>query len=163
MIKLVWLNYTVCPSLRIMQSTPGLGASETVYSIASGIYNGGSILGAILIAVVGKYIPYKVSILIGPVSQVIGFIIYGLSTRGWMVIIARLFMGFKNGANLASVVSYFNYSVPKYNKLALKFGKKQQPNLSTILTLTMAVTSYTTYIPVLGKTLSRLQYPVFPL
>lgn len=109
------------------------------------------ILGALCIAVLGGRVSHKVLILIGPLAQTIGYIIYGLSINGWMVILARLLIGINNGANVASVVSYYNYSVPKYNELALKLGKKQRPNFNKTLTLFYAFFGTLSNIPTLGN------------
>ena len=114
------------------------------------MYDLGSIIGAIIIAVLGGRLVYKALLVIGLTSQIVGYLIYGFSTSGWMVIIARILIGICNGASFSSIYSYYNYSVTRYNALAEKLSKKQRPKLFKALVLLLATFGSITYIPVIG-------------
>ena len=89
--------------------------------------------GAIVVAVLTKRISYKAIMLIGPISQVLGYCIYGSSVAGWMVAVGRGFIGFNYGATLSVALSYYSVSTIEYNELAASLNKPEKPNIRKTL------------------------------
>lgn len=115
-----------------LQGNPGLGASETVYSLAAGMYNGGKIMGTLSVAIFTRHIGFKFLFTSGVTLQMIGFLIYGLSVNGWMIVLSRALVGFNSGIFIALPFAYFGKSVMEYSKLmelTRKKGKKLKNQL----------------------------------
>ena len=120
--------------------------------------------GAILVAILTKRIGYKAIMLIGPISQVLGFCIHGSSVAGWMVAVARGFTGVNYGATVAVVMSYFSVSTIEYNKLAASLSKPENPNIKKRLMIAFFAISGLGYVIGTGKCFhSFLFFFSFPL
>ena len=104
-----------------------------MYSVASTLFNGGSLVGALSVVILTKRISYKSIMLIGPILQVLGYCIYGLSVAGWMAALGRGFIGFSHGATLSVALSYYSVSTIEYNKLAASLNKPEKPGIRKTL------------------------------
>ena len=134
------------------QGDAGLGASEIVYSLAAGMFSAGEIGGAILVSAATQklgYIPLFVS---GAIFQTIGFLIYGCSTAGWMVVVARVLVGVNSGIIISLPFSYFGQSIAEYGSLKGldMVGKERFKN--QLIYVTGLIISFT-FIPTLGNQL----------
>lgn len=107
-------------------------------------------LGAIAVAVLVGRIRFKALLIIGLIFQLFGYLVYGLSSDGLMVIIARILIGVNSGASFASVITYYNHSTAEYSMLAEKVNKKPIPGLYKTLVLVVALCGTIAYIPVIG-------------
>ena len=109
--------------------------------------------GAILVALLTKRTSYKAIMLIGPVSQLIGFFIYGFSSSGWMVILARYLIGVNYGSTVSASMSYYTVSSIEFNELAESSNKKPKPRLKKQLMLTFSAVAAFGYILATGSDL----------
>ena len=80
-----------------------------------------------------------------------GYLIYGLSTTGWMVIIGRFFVGASCAMTISVVMSYYVCSTNEYNVLCEKVGKPKKLRLKRQLTVIYSFVGSSSSIPVLGK------------
>ena len=76
-----------------MQIRPGLGLGETFYAWAVSAYSIGELLFALAFAVAVKYFRVKSVTLIGLLCIIVGSVIYGFASAGWMVIVGRFLQG----------------------------------------------------------------------
>lgn len=112
-----------------------------MYAIASGIYNGGGILGALIAPTLLLIFNYRTVIAFGPVIQIFGSTLYGLSTNGWMVIAARFLLGTGDALVLTSIMSYYTASTRNQPDIRLK--KKLMIVYSGVISVS--------YVPFTGK------------
>lgn len=124
-----------------LQGSPGLGESETMYAIASGIYNGGGIVGALIAPILLLNFKYRTVIAIAPVIQIFGSTLYGLSTNGWMVIAGRFLLGTSDALVITSVMSYYTASTRNQPDIRLK--KRLMIAYSVVISVA--------YVPFTGK------------
>lgn len=124
-----------------LQGSPGLGESETMYAIASGIYNGGGIVGALIAPILLLNFKYRTVIAIAPVIQIFGSTLYGLSTNGWMVIAGRFLLGTSDALVITSVMSYYTASTRNQPDIRLK--KRLMIAYSVVISVS--------YVPFTGK------------
>ena len=124
-----------------LQGRPGLGESETMYAIASGIYNGGGIVGALIAPILLLNFKYRTVIAIAPVIQIFGSTLYGLSTNGWMVIAGRFLLGTSDALVITSVMSYYTASTRNQPDIRLK--KRLMIAYSVVISVS--------YVPFTGK------------
>ena len=132
------------------QGDAGLGASEVVYSLAAGMTSAGEFGGALLVSVATQRLGYMLLFVSGAVLQTVGFLIYGCSTAGWMVVVARILNGVNSGILVSLPFSYFGQSVAEYGSLkGLDIvGKERVKN--QLIYVTGLLSSFT-FIPTLSK------------
>ena len=97
-------------SIYHQQGRPGHEESETMYAIAAGIYNGGDIAGSLTASILLNVLSYRFLLAIGPIAQILGCTLYGLSINGWMVIAGRFLIGINTGITMSSIMSYYTVS-----------------------------------------------------
>ncbi len=90
-----------------MQVEPGLGKSELFYSFVIGSLQFSSIIGGFLSAILIKWVPYWYQFIFFLCTHILGFVLYGIATQGWVLLPAMLLVGFYLGAE---VTLGFNYA-----------------------------------------------------
>ena len=83
---------------------------------------------------------YRRLFTIGPIIQILGGVLYALSTAGWMVILARFLVGINNGMTTVIAMSYFTVSAWECNKRREIKGLKMNMGLKKRLMLIFNLT-----------------------
>lgn len=86
--------------------------------------NIGGFLGGLCGGVLASTIPYWHSFLIALLFNVVGFLIYGVAQHGWMIILARIFIGIYTGLQRSLIYSYIAISYQGYVEIKQRAGKK---------------------------------------
>lgn len=87
---LVVLFFICCLCVQIR---PGLGLDETFYAWTVSVYGIGELLFALAFAVAVKVLRVKSVTLFGLLCIIVGSVVYGLASTGWMVIVGRFLQG----------------------------------------------------------------------
>ena len=70
------------------------------------MYSIGELISAPTSGFATKYIPYRYTILLSSISLALGALIYAVAVQGWMILIARLFLGINLGSGLVLISTY---------------------------------------------------------
>ena len=89
------------------QIRPGFGLDETFYAWAVSVFNIGELLFALIFAVALKYFRAKSLSVFGLLCIIIGSVIYGSASAGWMVIVGRFLQGAFLGGQATIMRIYF--------------------------------------------------------
>lgn len=84
--------------------------NEGTYAWAVSADSVGGFLGGLSGGVLASIIPYWHGFLIALLFDVIGFLIYSIAQYGWMVILAKLFIGTYSGLQRSLVYAYIAIS-----------------------------------------------------
>ena len=76
-----------------VQIRPGLGLDEKFYAWTVSVYGIGELLFALVFAVAVKVVRVKLVTLFGLLCVIVGSVVYGLASAGWMVIVGRFLQG----------------------------------------------------------------------
>ena len=115
------------------------------------MYSGGEIIGAFSVAWLTQHLGYKFLFMAGILLQIVGFLIYGLSTAGWMVILARLCIGINGGIIISLPISYYGKSAYEYDQLSDSNEKKtSKERIKNRLVYVAGFFSNPSYIIMLG-------------
>ena len=95
-----------------LQIEAGLGLSEGFYHVAMLALNVGELFGA-FIGSIGR-IPLWYSTMAGLLCHITGFVVYGLATSGWMMIVAQVLSGIFVGMQSVPSLAYFGVSYQHY-------------------------------------------------
>ena len=95
-----------------LQIEAGLGLSEGFYHVAMLALNVGELLGA-FIGSIGR-LPLWYNTMAGLLCHITGFVVYGLATSGWMMIVARVLAGMPLGMQRVPSLAYFGVSYLHY-------------------------------------------------
>ena len=107
-----------------IQVEPGLGESELFYSFVVTCLHIGSIIGGLVSAILLKYIPYWYLFLSFITSHILGCVLYGTATQGWVLIIAMFLVGLYLGAEVTLVFNYATDMSVEYVELLKEKGEK---------------------------------------
>lgn len=97
-----------------------------MYSLAAGMYNAGKIMGTLGVAILTNFLGFKIMFSSGVLLQMIGFLVYGLSSNGWTIILSRALVGYNSGIIIALPFAYFGKSIKEYCKVVGVTKKKGQ-------------------------------------
>ena len=89
-------------------------------------------MGTLSVAIFTRYVGFKLLFSSGVLLQMIGFLVYGLSNNGWMIVLSRALVGYNSGIFIALPFAYFGKSVMEYSnlmKLRRKKGRKLKNQL----------------------------------
>ena len=89
------------------QIEPGLGESEGFYSLVVMVFNFGGLVGALSAGFLIKFLPYWHLLLSGLILHTFGYILYAVSTQGWLVVVSKLFSGVFIGMEMTIALAYF--------------------------------------------------------
>lgn len=106
-----------------LQVTYGLGESETVYSIASAIYNAGQIITSLVVIVTIRWLGTRFFLLTYSLCHVFGFILYRWALNGAAIITARCFIGMA-ASMIPVTLAYFGSTASEYQLLCDALGTK---------------------------------------
>ena len=71
----------------------------------------------------------------------IGFLLYGLSSNGWMIVLSRALVGYNSGIFIALPFAYFGKSVMEYSKLMRLTRKKGRKLKNQLIYLSGLITT----------------------
>ena len=74
----------------------------------------GQLLGAITASIVSGRVPLWYNTMAGLLCHITGFVVYGLATSGWMMIVARVLAGMPLGMQRVPSLAYFGVSYLHY-------------------------------------------------
>jgi len=100
----------------------GLGQSEEFYSALISLFNIGAFAGAVFCGLMLKCIPYNQLIFGSLVAHILGYVIYGVTDIGWLIMVSKFLSGLFIGAELTLALSYFAESSVLYKKLRFELG-----------------------------------------
>ena len=115
---------------------PGLGESETFYSLTYVTLFIGYTISAVTVGILFNLIPTWYLIMACTLCHTIGYTLYALATNGWMMIFARGLAGLSRGAVVSLAYSYLGVSFVKYIenlKILGKYEKKRAVKLKGYL------------------------------
>ncbi len=84
----------------------GLGESEFFYSFTIASLYIGSITGGFLVAFLIKFMPYWYLFIFFISAHILGFVLYGVASQGWMLILAMALVGVFTGSETILVFNY---------------------------------------------------------
>lgn len=119
--------------------------------MAAGMYSGAEMSSAFAAGLVGKRLGSGFLLFAGSTFQTVGFLVYGFSQSGWMVVLARGLIGFNGGITLTAMYSYNGKSAYEYNNLCESIGKKKRPGLERQLIMISNLVGMSTMIPTIGE------------
>ena len=97
-----------------MQVDPGLGESEFFYSVILATFYISALFGTLTAGILVMWMPYWYLFLMAICSQILGYVIYGVATQGWHLIISQVLVGYFVGAQYTLSFSYANDSSVSY-------------------------------------------------
>ncbi len=89
-----------------MQVEAGLGESELFYSLVIASLFAGSIVRAFLAGFLVKCVPYWYLLNCFICADIFGFLLYGIASQGWMMIVAMILVGLFTGGELTLAFNY---------------------------------------------------------
>ena len=102
----IW-SYDICIAA-YMQQWPGLGETDTFYSWVTTSFS----LGALVVSPIAGQMPpligYRLSVAISSLFLIGGGLLYSFATNGWMVFMARFFMGVFDGCSYIFLYSHLS-------------------------------------------------------
>lgn len=116
----------------IHQIEPGLGESEAFYSLVVMVFNFGGLVGALSAGFLIKFLPYWHLLFSGLLLHTFGYILYAVSTQGWLIVISKLLSGVFIGMEMTIVLAYFAEKSVIYQanlKATKKDNEKKSPEL----------------------------------
>ena len=118
MIKFVLKS--VCFNLQIQH---GLGKSEFFYSWTITTYSIGEVVFAPIAGYATVWIPYWYILMAGVLSHTFGYLLYSLSTSGWMILLSRLLTGAFAGVIETLAYSYISERESDYEAAHAKVSE----------------------------------------
>ena len=94
------------------------------YSWVIALFNIGALFGAVGSGLLIKYIPYWYLILLTLLTHTVGYILYAISTEGWLIMLSKILSGIYIGGEMTLALSYFAESSIEYENIMLKLGEK---------------------------------------
>ena len=117
------------------------------------MYSGAELSSALAAGLLGKRVRTRFLFLSGALLQTLGFVVYGFSQFGWMVVVARTLIGFNGGITLSTVYTYIGKSAREYSELCKDGEKKdgEKKALERQLVLISNVVGMVTMILTIGE------------
>ena len=125
---------------------PGMGLSEYFYSWAVSMYSVGELVSAPTAGFATKYIPYRYTILLSSVSLAVGSLLYAVAVQGWMILIARLFLGINLGSGIVLVTTYLGETAIEVTSRREAAGGKKGHGGATLKDKLFVWYTFTNYI-----------------
>ena len=108
------------------QYEPGFGLSELMYASGFTLFNVGELVGALVTGLLIQFVPYSYISFIGLVIHILSYVLYAVSTQGWMLLLSRPFSGLFVGSNLALAPTYFSDTHELYLAALRKHGEEPE-------------------------------------
>ena len=120
------------------------------------MYSGAELSSALAAGLLGKRVRTRILFLSGAIFQTLGFLVYGLSEFGWMVVLARGLIGVNGGITLSTIYSYIGKSAHEYSELCEHVKKpcehvKKKKQLERQLVMILNVVGMLTMILTIGE------------
>ena len=121
------------------------------------MYSGAELSSALAAGLLGKRVRTRILFLSGAIFQTLGFLVYGLSEFGWMVVLARGLIGVNGGITLSTIYSYIGKSAHEYSELCehvkkpCEHVKKKKKQLERQLVMILNVVGMLTMILTIGE------------
>ena len=71
------------------------------------MFNIGALVGGLITGVVLKFIPYWYVILFGLLSHTLGYLVYAVTTVGWLIMLSKFFSGLYISLAMALALTYY--------------------------------------------------------
>ena len=113
-----------------LQIEPGLGLPEEFYAWAIATFSIGEIVGAITTGLLANIIPFWYGVLICLSTHIVAFLVYGLATAGWMIILARFLGGMFVAMQTVISYTYLGVTYEQYLE-ALGEARKEEEGKTT--------------------------------
>ena len=88
--------------------------SEVYYSLTYSMFYLGHVLTALIAGYLSNKIPMWYLFMGTIVLHIMGYVLYALSTTGWMMMISRILAGISMGAAIAVSFAYLGFSTERY-------------------------------------------------
>ena len=72
------------------QYEPGFGLSELMYASGFTLFNVGELVGALVTGLLIQFVPYSYISFIGLVIHILSYVLYAVSTQGWMLLLSLM-------------------------------------------------------------------------
>jgi len=108
------------------QYEPGFALSEMMYALGFTLFNVGELVGAFITGLLVQFIPYSYISFIGLVIHILSYVLYGMSTQGWMLLLSRPFSGLFIGSSLTLAPTYFSETSELYIRELRQYGDKKK-------------------------------------
>ena len=121
---------------------PGLEQSEEFYSMTYVALFVGHTAAAVAIGLLFNLIPTWYLFLVSTLCHTLGYLLYALASKGWMMLLARWLAGMQLGAADTLVFAYYSVSFEKYTenlKALEKFDEKRAAKVKGYLFSTSAI------------------------
>ena len=97
-----------------------------MYALGFTLFNVGELVGAFITGLLVQFIPYSYISFIGLVIHILSYVLYGMSTRGWMLLLTRPFSGLFIGSSLTLAPTYFSETSELYIRELRQYGDKKK-------------------------------------
>lgn len=101
-----------------------MGESELTYSVVVGSLQLSSVIGGFLSAFLIKIVPYWYQYVFFLVTNILGYVLYGVANQGWTLLLAMNLAGIYLGAEVSLGFSYATNMSTEYVQLLQKRGEK---------------------------------------
>ena len=97
-----------------MQLESGLGLSEPLYALSITLYFLGEFIGALATGLLLQIVPHWYIALTGLLLHTLGYVMYAVTTEGWMLMLSKMLSGSFLGVILTQVPTYFSLTNDVY-------------------------------------------------
>jgi len=97
-----------------------------MYALGFTLFNVGELVGAFITGLLVQFIPYSYISFIGLVIHILSYVLYGMSTQGWMLLFSRPFSGLFIGSSLTLAPTYFGETSELYIRELRQYGDKKK-------------------------------------
>lgn len=105
------------------QLEPGLGLTEQFYSASIALFYTGEFIGAIIAGFLIQIVPYWYVTLASLLIYTVSYVMYALTTMGWLLILSRLLSGGFIGVIVTVAPTYFGHTNEMYVMALKELGK----------------------------------------
>ncbi len=88
------------------EAEPGLGMSELFYSVLMTSFFGGEVVGGLIPGFLVSCIPHWYQFLFAISLHTIGYVLYGVATNGWVLMVGMFLAGYYLGAQITLSMTY---------------------------------------------------------
>ena len=86
-------------------------------------FNVGKVFGAVFVGVFIRVLPYWHLILVSLLVHTLSYVIYALTTVGWLIVFSKLLSGTFLGTGMTLAFTYFGESYENYQAAMKELGK----------------------------------------
>ena len=97
-----------------------------MYALGFTLFNVGELVGALGTGLLVQFIPYSYISFIGLVIHILSYILYGMASQGWMLLLSRPISGLFIGSSLALAPTYFSETHELYLAALRQHGEEPE-------------------------------------